>query len=233
MSDGLTCRDIGFRHDRAAKTDRPLFEAVNAHFPCGRVSWIDGVTGAGKSTLLHLLAGLKRPWQGEIQADGQPVSRWLAAHRDRWRRQLGIIFQHHHLLADLTVLENVMLPLIPRPLPLGRMRDRAHRILDRVDLAEHAGRPVAELSGGERQRAAAARALVGGPRFVLADEPFAHQDDAHARGLLALLRETATEGAAVIIAAHDAGRMCEASRDHHWQLADGRCEEGACPSTPC
>lgn len=233
MTDGLTCQDVAFRHRTHRAAAQPLFETRKAHFPCGRLSWISGVTGAGKSTLLHLLAGLQRPWQGEIQADGQPVSRWLAAHRDRWRRQLGIIFQRDRLLADLSVLENVMLPLIPRGLGPGRMRTRAQHWLRQVDLADHAARPAGELSGGERQRTAAARALVGDPRFILADEPFAHQDAAHARLLLDLLRQAAQSGAAVIIAAHDTGRPPGAAVDHQWRLADGRLEECKCPSTPC
>lgn len=233
MSGGLTCHAVGFSHHNARGDARPVLEAVEAHFPAGQINWISGPTGAGKSTLLHLLAGLRRPCQGEIRADGQPVSRWLAAHRDRWRRQLGIIFQHDRLLADLTVLENVMLPLIPHASSLRELRNRARRVLAQVDLADAARRSPTELSGGERQRAAAARALVVAPRFLLADEPFAHQDEAHARALQGLFRARARAGAAVIVAAHGKTLPDREDIDRHWQLTDGRLEALACPFTPC
>ncbi len=230
MSAGLTCHDLEFNR---RGTVRPVLEAIEADFPCGQIAWISGPTGAGKSTCLHLLAGLLHPSGGEIRADGQPVSRWLSAHRDRWRRQVGIVFQHHRLVSDLTVLENVMLPLIPRSRPLRDLRHRAHDILERVDLTDVAGRRAASISGGERQRAAVARALVAAPRFVLADEPFAHQDDDHARSLFALLANAAQKGSAVIIAAHGAGIPPAGTIDRRWQLAGGRMQEVTCPSIPC
>ncbi len=232
-SAGLTCRELGFSHQSRGSPQNPVLSSINVHFAAGEVAWISGPTGAGKSTLLHLLAGLRRPSEGEILADGQPVSRWLAAHRDRWRRRLGIIFQQGHLVADLSVLENVMLPLIPRSTGLGALRNRALETLRAVDLEDGATRPPAELSGGERQRAAAARALIAAPRFLLADEPFAHQDDAHARALLALLRARAREGTTVVIAAHAGNRSMHDADDRHWQLADCSLKEMACPFTPC
>lgn len=229
MTAGLTCHGLDF-YRRGAQ--RPVLESVEADFPCGQIAWISGPTGAGKSTCLHLLAGLLHPSRGEIRADGQPVSRWLSAHRDRWRRQVGIVFQHHRLVSDLTVLENVMLPLIPRAQPLHNLRHRARDILERVDLTGVAGRRAMSISGGERQRATVARALVAAPRYVLADEPFAHQDDAHARMLLALLHDAAEDGSAVIIAAHGASIPPAGVIDRRWQLARGCMQEVACPSIP-
>ena len=222
MTAGLTCHGLEFSR-RGAK--RPVLTAVEADFPCGQIAWISGPTGAGKSTCLHLLAGLLHPSRGEIRADGQPVSRWLSAHRDRWRRQVGIVFQHHRLVPELTVLENVMLPLIPRSGPLHDLRRRARDILEHVDLAAVAGRRAISISGGERQRTAVARALVTSPRYVLADEPFAHQDEAHARLLLALLGDAAQNGSAVIIAAHGAGILPAGGIDRRWRLTRGRMQE--------
>jgi ABC-type ATPase involved in cell division len=233
MSGGLTCHAVGFSHSKARDGTRPVLDGVEAHFSSGQITWISGPTGAGKSTLLHLLAGLRRPCRGEVRADGQPVSRWLASHRDRWRRQLGIIFQHDRLVPDLTVLENVMLPLIPRASRLRELRDRARHVLAQVDLSDGAGRLPTELSGGERQRAAAARALVVAPRFLLADEPFAHQDETHARTLHGLFRARARAGAVVIVAAHGETLPDREDIDRHWQLTDGRLEAPTCPSTPC
>lgn len=227
MSRGLICRDIEFHRRTSHDDGHPVLVAHAADFPSGQMAWISGPTGAGKSTLLHLLAGLRRPSRGEILADGQPVSRWLAAHRDRWRRQLGIIFQHDRLVADLTVTENVMLPLIPQSPGLRELRHRARHVLEQVDLVGRGGRPAAELSGGERQRAAAARALILAPRFLLADEPFAHQDEAHARILQSLFRASAQKGTTVIIAAHGATIPDPSDIDRHWKLADGRLEEAS------
>ena len=230
---GLICHDITFRRRASDRQALPVLEAIHADFPFNQIAWISGPTGAGKSTLLHLLAGLLRPHQGEILADGEPVSRWLAAHRDRWRRQVGIVFQQSHLIADLTVMENVMLPLIPRAKGLRALRRQSRQILEQVGLTDCAGRRAAELSGGERQRTAAARALVVAPRFLLADEPFAHQDAAHARRLHNLFRAAAQRGAAVIITAHRATLADSGAIDRHWALQSGRLQEVACPSTPC
>ena len=126
-----------------------------------------------------------------------------------------------------------MLPLIPRTPDLKALRSRALKMLEAVDLEDCAGRATMTLSGGERQRAAAARALVPAPRFLLADEPFAHQDDAHARALFELLRTTAQKGTAVIIAAHETSWLTAAGIDRHWHLTDGKLKEVACPPTPC
>ena len=233
MPMGLTCRNIAFRRRISAGNTPAVLEAVSADFPSGLISWIRGPTGAGKSTLLHLLAGLLRPYRGEILADGEPVSRWLAAHRDLWRRQVGIVFQQSRLVADLTVMENVMLPMIPRAAGLKALRTQCRQILQQVDLTECAGRQASALSGGEQQRAAAARALVVKPRFLLADEPFAHQDATHARLLQTLFRAAAQEGAAVVITAHRATIPDCSEMDRHWKLNNGRLREVSCPSTPC
>ena len=205
MSTALACRHLTYRYagDQSAATKSPLLKDIDARFPGGQVVLISGRSGAGKSTLLHLMAGLLRPTSGEITADGQPVSRWLATHRDRWRRRVGIIFQQAHLIAELSVLENIMLPLIPRSGGPRDWRTRSLDMLHRCQCGRLAHQRVAELSGGERQRVAAARALVDAPDYILADEPVAHQDPYHARCIGRLLRLAADRGAAVVVAAHD------------------------------
>lgn len=205
MSPLLECRQLsfGYRDRFAAPKGVAVLDAIHAHFPGGAVTLVSGISGAGKSTLLHLLAGLLRPTSGEIHADGQPVSRWRAGHRDRWRRRVGLVFQQDHLMGDLTVLENVMLPMIPRFGSLRRWRARSRELLADLHVGDLAGRNVAALSGGQRQRVAAARALVADPDYVLADEPAAHQDQDNARRLGGLLGRAAHRGAVVIVAAHD------------------------------
>ncbi len=201
----LACRHLAYAYPNHAgpSAATPLLRDIDAAFPGGQVVLVSGRSGAGKSTLLHLLAGLLRPSRGEILADGQPVSRWLTAHRDRWRRRVGIVFQQDHLVSDLTVLENVMLPLVPRSGGPRHWRTCGLAMLARLDAGDLAPQPVAALSGGQRQRVAAARALVDAPDYVVADEPAAHQDLDNARRLGRLLRQTADRGAVVVVAAHD------------------------------
>ena len=201
----LECRQLTYGYPTHAQPSAtaPLLRKIDVVFPGGQVVLVSGRSGAGKSTLLHQLAGLLRPTSGEIVADGQSVSRWLTAHRDRWRRHVGIIFQQDHLVSDLTVLENVMLPLIPRSGGPRHWRTCALAVLARLDADDLAPQPVAALSGGQRQRVAAARALVDTPDYVVADEPTAHQDLDNARRLGHLLRQTADRGAVVVVAAHD------------------------------
>lgn len=222
MPTELACRDLTYGYP--AKTHpsaEPLLQGIEAIFPGGQVVLISGRSGAGKSTLLHLLAGLRRPNSGEILADGQPVSRWLTAHRDRWRRRVGIIFQQDCLVSDLTVLENVMLPLIPRSGGPRHWRACAQAILARLNAGDLAPEPVSTLSGGQRQRVTAARALVDAPDYVVADEPAAHQDINNARRLGRLLRQTADGGAVVVVAAHDRHVDEWLDVDQHLMLDNG------------
>ena len=219
LKSGLACRRLDFRwpgkHD-----DEPLVLAsVEASFSPGTVSLVTGETGAGKSTLLHLLAGLLRPTAGEIWADGQPVSRWPTRHRDPWRRQTGIVFQHLALMPDLTAAENLLLPLIPRNIAWSRMQSDIRRQLDEADLLDLAGTPASALSGGQRQRLAVARALVARPRFILADEPTAFQDDDHAAQIRTQLGNTAREGSVVVICSHDLRLRESQGIDRRFRLA--------------
>lgn len=217
LSSALACRHLDFRWPGAG-TD--LLRSANAAFATGTVNLVTGATGAGKSTLLHLLAGLLRPTAGEVVADGRPISRWTARHRDLWRRNTGIVFQHLGLIPDLSVAENLLLPLIPRKIDWRRMQADADRELVAADLADLARNPVSTLSGGQRQRLAVARALVGRPRFILADEPTAYQDDVQAERICGRLCAAARDGAAVVVCSHDPRLRRSRSIDRHFHLAD-------------
>jgi putative ABC transport system ATP-binding protein len=180
-----------------------VLTGVDGSFEQGACSLIAGPTGSGKSSLLYVLAALLRPTAGEVLAAGQPVSRWTSAHRDRWRRQIGICFQRFELWPELTALENVMVPLLPRRTSLSAARAQAGSALDRVAAANLAARCSGELSAGQQQRVAFARALVTSPAYLLADEPTAHQDDDGASTMLRALTEEAGRGATVVVTSHD------------------------------
>jgi putative ABC transport system ATP-binding protein len=198
-----------------------VLAGINAAFLPGRISLVTGRTGAGKSTLLHTLGGLMRPDAGEVLDGDRPISRWIAAHRDLWRRKVGMVLQHPCLVADLSVLENVLLPLIPQDLSFSGARRRAASALEALQLSHHAGSTPDRLSGGERQRVAIARALVVEPAILLADEPTAHQDDDALSLIWNRLTASAGKGAVVVVAGHDprvAGVSADVDRYH---LANG------------
>jgi ABC-type lipoprotein export system ATPase subunit len=197
---------------------------IDAAFQPGTLTLISGPTGAGKSTLLHLLAGLLRPTAGEVRWGEQAVSRWHSSHKDRWRRQVGIVFQHQRLIDDLTAGENVLLPLIPRKIAFQEQTAAVSEALRRVDLSAKAESLAARLSGGERQRLSMARAIAPRPALLLADEPTAFQDDVQTGNLIDLLMAEKARGAVVIVCSHDP-RLREADGcDHHHRLVEGRLE---------
>jgi putative ABC transport system ATP-binding protein len=203
-------------------TERTILGGIDAAFASGRCSAITGATGAGKSTLLHILAGLMRPTSGEVSVDGQPVSRWIGTHRDRWRRRIGIVFQFPNLLQDLTVLDNVMVPMIPRGAGLGELTQRCLKVLGDVRLSHLAQQRVYELSGGERQRVSLARALVGRPAILIADEPTAQQDDTDSALVVRILSALTDQNITVIVAAHDSRIFQHDLVDAHFALEAGR-----------
>jgi len=200
---GLECRAVRVLRRGARGEPRAILHGVDAAFAPGTVTLVEGPTGAGKSTLLHVLGGLLRPDEGEVLAEGVAVSRHTAGHRDLWRRQVGLAFQSPTLLPGLTVLENAMLPLVPRGLGVADLRARARAALEQAAVGHLAARDPRELSGGEAQRAALARALVAAPRYLLADEPAAHQDEDGLAVVAGLLARAADGGALVGAASHD------------------------------
>lgn len=206
--------------------ERAVLDGLDVAFAPGRLALVTGPTGAGKSSLLHLLGGLVRPTEGVVWDGDRPVSRWVAAHRDRWRRDVGLALQAPHLLDDLSALENVLLPLVPRGLRVADARTRARAAL--AELASEALAPARAgvLSGGERQRVALARALVVRPRWLLVDEPTSHQDDASAERVVAALGRARDGGAGVVVTAHDPRLVAASVIDDRWRLDAGRIEAG-------
>jgi putative ABC transport system ATP-binding protein len=177
----------------------------------GELVLLIGPSGSGKTTLLNLIAALDRPDDGEILVDGLDVtglSRSAAAgYRDE---RVGMIFQSYNLLPQLTALENILLPMIPRRRPNRR---RALELLETVGLGDRGRHRPSELSGGEQQRVAIARALINDPSLILADEPIGNLDDENARKIIALLSDACRQrGKTVFLVTHDREMVGPADR---------------------
>ncbi|MFZ0614626.1 MAG: ATP-binding cassette domain-containing protein [Desulfobacterales bacterium] len=227
MAGLVECRRLTVARRASDGGEKRVLHDLSARFEAGRMALISGATGAGKSTLLHVLAAILRPSQGEVVIDGAAVSRWVSSFRDRWRRRVGIVFQHDRLLGDLSAVENVLLPLIPRGGNLAECRQAALAALDRLNVGPLAQEAARNLSGGERQRVAIARALVSRPSFVFADEPTAHQDGTRAGEILETLAATAAAGAVVVVTAHDPRLLETATPADRFYLVHGRLEARA------
>ena len=184
----LTLR--GLRKSFDAVPPRVLFQSIDLELGAGEFIAIMGESGSGKSTLLNLIAGLERADTGSITLDGVELTALAENERSIHRRtHLGFVFQAFHLLPYLSVANNVAVPLLLNGCPENERDERVHALLRRVALDDRANAKPRELSGGEMQRIAIARALVHGPRLILADEPTGNLDADHARRVLTVLRE--------------------------------------------
>jgi putative ABC transport system ATP-binding protein len=185
---------------------------------------ITGPSGCGKSTLLSILGLLDSPTEGKYILNNTPVENLTLADRARIRnREVGFIFQSFNLIGDLTVYENVELPLTYRGMKASERKQRVQGALERVGMSHRAKHLPSQLSGGQQQRVAVARALVGEPSILLADEPTGNLDSKNGEAVMELLRELHRGGATICMVTHDPRFARHADRTIH--LFDGRVVE--------
>ncbi len=209
---------------KAYKTDAGLFMAlkgVDLHVEAGEYVAIVGKSGSGKTTLINMITGLDRPTEGEILVSGEKVETLGENQLAIWRgRTIGVVFQFFQLLPTLTALENVMLPMDFCGTPaITERRDRAHELLNLMEIEEQADKLPAKLSGGQQQRVAIARALATDPPILAADEPTGNLDSKTAEAVFSLFERLTKLGKTILVVTHDADLARRATRQLH--IADG------------
>ncbi len=207
---------------RTERIETLALDNINLDVRAGEFVAIMGPSGCGKSTLLNLMGLLDAPTSGTVALDGHPVSSYGDRDLARLRNEkIGFVFQSFHLVGDLTVLDNVEIPLLYRRMSRRARRDTALAAIERVGLASRAHHYPAQLSGGQQQRAAIARAIVGRPTLLLADEPTGNLDSHMGDEVVGILTElNAKDGATIVMVTHDPRLAGKA--DRIVRLFDGR-----------
>ena len=206
---------------RTEDVETTALNEINIAVETGEFIAIMGPSGCGKSTLLNVLGMLDSPDSGSYEFDGEDVAGYaenrLAAIR---KENIGFIFQSFNLVDELTVAENVMLPLLYQKVPARERDDRVQKVLERVGIAHRAEHRPQQLSGGQQQRVAVARAVISNPKLILADEPTGNLDSANGEEVLGLLNQLNGDGTTIIMVTHDRGHADHASRVVN--MLDGR-----------
>ena len=206
---------------RTESIETVALSGIDLEIRVGEFVSIMGPSGCGKSTLLNLMGLLDVPSRGRIAIDGQEVASYRDGDLARLRNQfIGFIFQSFHLVPDLTVLDNVQIPLLYRKMSGSARRDAARRALERVGLGARLHHFPAQLSGGQQQRVAVARAVVGNPRVLLADEPTGNLDSQMGDEIMGILKDLHRDKTTIVMVTHDERLARETERIV--RLFDGR-----------
>jgi putative ABC transport system ATP-binding protein len=206
---------------RTANVETTALNCVNVEISAGEFIAIMGPSGCGKSTLLNIVGMLDSPTSGSYSFAGENVAGYpenqLAEVR---KRNIGFIFQSFNLVDELTVAENVMLPLLYQKVPAKERDERVQEVLERVNIAHRGDHRPQQLSGGQQQRVAVARAVVTNPKLILADEPTGNLDTVNGEEVLELLTRLNSAGTTIVMVTHDQSHAEHASRVIH--MLDGR-----------
>jgi len=206
---------------RTANVETSALSQINLEISAGEFIAVMGPSGCGKSTLLNVMGMLDTPTSGRYAFLDEDVAGY-AENRlaDIRKRHIGFIFQSFNLVDELSVSENVELPLLYQKVPAAERRERVQTVLERVGIAHRADHLPQQLSGGQQQRVAVARAVISDPRLILADEPTGNLDTANGEEVLELLNQLNGDGTTIVMVTHDQGHAGHASRVVH--MLDGR-----------
>jgi lipoprotein-releasing system ATP-binding protein len=226
MSKYILRTDEVFKRYKMGVTELPVLKGIGLAVKPGEFLAIVGASGSGKSTLLHILGALDRPDRGAVEFEGQDITCWSSRKLNYYRNHtVGFVFQFYHLLDELTVLENVMLPAMISSSVVGWLggrnaaKKRARELVEKLGLSGRLEHKPYQLSGGERQRVAIGRALMNEPPLLLADEPTGNLDSATGNGILDIFETLNRAGQTIIMVTHD---QRIAQRAHRTiRLADG------------
>lgn len=226
MSDIISASGI-HKSYKMGQSSIEVLKGIELSVQKGTFLAVVGASGSGKSTLLHILGALDTPDKGSVHFNGSDLQKFSSRQLNTFRnKKVGFVFQFYHLLDELTVLENVILPVMAGVGTLGWLaqrnstKKRANELMERLGLAHRTGHKAYQLSGGERQRVAIARALINGPEMLLADEPTGNLDFETGNGILNVFEELNRDGQTIIMVTHD-DRI--AQRAHRIiKLLDGR-----------
>jgi len=209
------------RKYRTGSVETTALDQVTLEIGTGEFVAVMGPSGCGKSTLLNIVGMIDTPDSGQYFFGGEDVAPYTEARLvDIRKRNIGFIFQSFNLIEELTVFENVELPLLYQNIPRAKRRDRTREVLELVDLKPRAKHRPAQLSGGQQQRVAVARAVVGDPKLILADEPTGNLDSQNGDEVMDMLETLNEQGATVLMVTHSAAYAARASRVIN--MLDGR-----------
>lgn len=181
-----------------------ILDNINLHIKKGECIILKGVSGSGKTTLLSIIAGLDKPSSGKVLVEGEPISKLPDIHLSQFRaKKIGIVFQNFNLIDNISLEDNVIVPLIASGVSLSKARAKAKEALEIANIVHKKDKYPHMLSGGEKQRGAIARALVANPKLILCDEPTANLDKKNSLLFIESLKDMHKMGKTIIVATHD------------------------------